>query len=261
MRFVFPTGKYEAFRTSLGYDHSDLTPDSMVAQEITTFVGKYGRKFPEVTVGVGWNYDSLDQRIFPTRGLTQALGLKMVVPGAKQQYYKLTYEITNYYPIADSDRWIMSFTGNLGYGDGYGKTRTMPFYRNFIAGGTRFVRGFDENSLGPRDSLNRAFGGNVLSAGTAALIFPNPIKPDAKSVRTSLFLDAGQVYDTRYKRPLVGNSSVSRNPAGIRCSMGLSLTWHTPLAGAPLSFSLARPLKRKPGDQIRHFTFWMGTQF
>ncbi len=124
------------------------------------------------------------------------------------------------------------------------------------------MRGFDENSLGPKDSLGRAFGGNVLSAATAALIFPNPIKPDAKSVRTSLFLDAGQVYDTRSKQRVVNGTSVKRkNPTGLRYSVGLSLTWHTPFAGAPLSFSLARPLKRKPGDEIRHFTFWMGTQF
>ena len=73
----------------------------------------------------------------------------------------------------------------------------MPFYRNFYAGGTRFVRGFEENSLGPRDSLGRALGGNLLVAGSFNFIFPNPIKPDAKSVRTALFLDAGQVYDTR----------------------------------------------------------------
>lgn len=261
MRFVFPTGKYEAFRTSLGYDRSELKPDGLVAQEISDFMGKYGRHFPEFTIGLGWNYDSLDQRIFPTRGLTQALGLKAVVPGAKQQYYKLTYEITNYYPIADSDRWIMSATANLGYGDGYGKTPIMPFYRNFVAGGARFVRGFEENSLGPRDSFGRAFGGNVLSAGAVALIFPNPIKPDVKSVRTTLFLDAGQVYDTRHKRPLGSSAGNNRDLKGLRYSAGLSLTWHSPLAGAPLSFSLARPLNRKPGDQIRHFTFWMGTQF
>jgi len=76
-----------------------------------------------------------------------------------------------------------------------------------------------------------------------------------------LFLDAGQVYDTRYRERSVGNATLKRNPAGLRYSAGLSLTWHTPLAGAPLSFSLAKPLKRKPGDEVRYFTFWMGTQF
>jgi outer membrane protein insertion porin family len=116
-------------------------------------------------------------------------------------------------------------------------------------------------SLGPKDSLGRSFGGNALVAASASIIFPNPIKPDLRSVRTALFLDAGQVYDTRYRRKLVNNVSVSRNSQGLRYSVGVSLTWHTPLAGAPLSFSLAKPLNAKPGDEKRHFNFWMGTQF
>ncbi len=261
LRFVFPVGKYEALRVTGGYDNTHLKQDALVAREISSFINKYGTQFNEFTLGLGWNYDSLDQRIFPTRGMTQALGLRTVVPGAKQQYYRLSYDINTYYPILSSDTWIMSFSGNTAYGDGYGKTPVMPFYRNFTAGGSRFVRGFAENSLGPKDSIGRSFGGNVLVAATAAIIFPNPIKPDLKSVRTSLFLDVGQVYDTRHKERSVGNAAFNGNPAGLRYSAGLSLTWHTPLAGAPLSFSLAKPLKRKPGDEVRYFNFWMGTQF
>ncbi|MBP6104506.1 MAG: outer membrane protein assembly factor BamA [Gammaproteobacteria bacterium] len=261
LRLLFPVGKYEALRVSAGYDDTHLKQDRFVAPEISNFINKYGTQFNEFTVGLGWNYDSLDQRIFPTRGMTHAAGLRMVIPGAKQQYYRLSYDVNSYYPILSSDTWIMSFSGNTAYGNGYGKTPTMPFYRNFTAGGSRFVRGFAENSLGPKDTLGRSFGGNVLVAASASLIFPNPIKPDAKSVRTALFLDAGQVYDTRYRERTVGNATLKRNPAGLRYSAGLSLTWHTPLAGAPLSFSLAKPLKRKPGDEVRYFTFWMGTQF
>ena len=122
------------------------------------------------------------------------------------------------------------------------------------------LRGFEENSLGPLDSLGRAFGGNVLVAGTAALIFPNPIKPDAKSIRTALFLDAGQVYDTHIRERLLNGRPRIRRPNDIRFSVGISLTWNSPL-GAPLSFSLAKPLNAKPGDEKRAFTFWMGTQF
>ncbi len=261
LRFVLPIAKYEALRLSVGYDDSHLKPDALVAPEIASFITRFGNRFPEYTLSLGWSYDSLDKRIFPTQGLSQSLGLKTVVPGAKLQYYRLSYDVTHYHPLGSSDAWIMQLSANTAYGNGYGKTPVMPFYRNYVAGGTRFVRGFEENSLGPKDSFGRAFGGNALVAASAALIFPNPIKPDAKSVRTSLFLDLGQVYDTRTKRRLVNGRWVNPNPAGLRYSMGLSLTWHTPLAGAPLSFSLARPLKRKTGDAPRYFNFWMGTQF
>lgn len=261
VRWVFPLGRYEAFRTSIGYDDTrlQLPVFALTAAQISSFVNKYGDKFQEYMLGVGWSYDSLDQRLFPKRGLSQTFDIRAVVPGANQQYYKTSYTIAWYQPISESERWIVNLSSNLGFGNGYGKTPQLPFYRNYTAGGTRFVRGFEENSLGPKDSLGRAFGGNALVTGTAALIFPNPIKPDAKSIRTSLFLDAGQVYDTRNAPPGVVNAvQVS---SGLRYSVGISLTWHTPLGGAPLSFSLARALNAKAGDHKRPFTFGMGTQF
>jgi len=263
VRWVFPLSLYDAFRLTTGYDDTRLKIDtrSIVATEVSDFIQKNGSEFTEVKLGLGWDYDSLDQRTFPKRGMTQSLGVSTVVPGAKQQYYKLYYNIASYTPISTSELWIIGLSGNLGYGDGYGKTNQMPFYRNFTAGGTRFVRGFEESSLGPKDSTGRAFGGNALIAGTATFIFPNPIKPDIKSLRTALFFDAGQVYDTRYRTKIVNGVVVKRNPQGLRYSVGLSLTWHTPLGGAPLSFSLAKPLNVKKGDAVRHFNFWMGTQF
>ena len=96
-------------------------------------------------------------------------------------------------------------------------------------------------------------------AGTISLIFPTPFKPDTKAVRTALFLDVGQVYDTRYKERLVNGVSVSRNPAGLRYSAGIAVTWHSPMG--PLAFSLAKPLKVKKGDEKRCFSFSAGTSF
>jgi len=264
VRFLFPMDVYEFFRVNFGYDNTSIKLDRRVrtAQEILNFTNTYGNKFTEFTVGLGWTYDSLNLRMFPTRGMSQSAGVRFVIPGARQQYYKLSYDITKYIPVSDNEHWIIGLMGNLGFGDGYGKTPVMPFYRNFTAGGTRFVRGFEEASLGPKDSLGRAFGGNLLVAATASFIFPNPIKPDAKSIRTALFFDAGQVYDTRNRTTIVNGVQVNRNPkGGLRYSVGVSLTWHTPLGGAPISFSLAKALNRKPGDDVRAFNFMMGTQF
>lgn len=263
-RWVLPVSKYEALRFSVGYDDTRLKVDAdrrYVAQEIEDFLDQFGTQFVEFMIGVGWNYDSLDQRIFPKSGISQSAGIRAVMPGANQQYYKLSYDMHSYFPLSESERWIISLSTNLGYGNGYGKTPRMPFYRHYTAGGTRFVRGFEENSLGPKDSFGRAFGGNVLVAAAVSLIFPNPVNPEAKAVRTALFLDAGQVYDTRYRQKVVNGVTVTRNPQGLRYSVGLALSWHTPLGGAPLSFSLAKPLNVKPGDKTRPFTFWMGTQF
>lgn len=261
VRFVFPMGKYDAFDISLGYDNTHLKIDQLyAARELADFTRQYGSKFDEYVLGFGWRYNSLDQRIFPKRGLMQSFSFRFALPGAKQQHYKATYEISWFQPVSDNERWIVNLSSTLGYGNGYGKTSKMPFYRHFFAGGTRYVRGFEENSLGRKDSLGRAFGGNALVAGTAALIFPNPIKPDAKSVRTALFFDAGQVYDTHNRKEHNNALRSKHRSNGLRYSVGVSLAWHSPL-GAPLTFSLAKPLNVKVGDEKRTFTFWMGTQF
>lgn len=278
-RWIFPLSRFSAFRAGIGFDdiRLKLPKDRFeVAREVLFFTDRFGKRFEEGVVNVGWMYDSRDQPLFPRRGMSHALTLRTVVPGANQRYYRITLDSTLYQPIACSERWILSFNGNLGYGDGYGRYsngqhRFLPFYRNFFAGGSHFVRGYEENSLGPKETLQgpdkkaffgpRAIGGNTLIAGSVSLIFPNPIVPDAKSVRTALFFDAGQVYDTRFRHTKLNGQEVSRNPQGLRYSVGLSLTWHTPLGGAPLTFSLAKPLNAKKGDKKRYFTFWMGGQF
>lgn len=259
-RWAFPMSKYDSVSLSLGYDDTHVRlSNKFAAAEIVAFTEEFGTTYQEVTVGLGWRHDSLDQRIFPKCGLMQSAGVSVTVPGSTLMYYKASYDFAWFYPLTESERWIVNLSSTLGFGNGLGKTPELPFYRHFYAGGTRFVRGYEENSLGPKDSRGRAYGGNALIAASANFIFPNPIKPDIKCVRTALFFDAGQVYDTR--NPVVLNGQVFNHKVnGVRYSVGVSLTWHSPL-GAPLTFSLAKPLNKKPGDQTRSFNFWMGTQF
>ena len=119
------------------------------------------------------------------------------------------------------------------------------------------MRGFEERSLRPRSSLGQPFGGNVVIDGRAQIIFPPPFVPDTKTVRVALFLDAGQVYDTHNKKTLLDND---RNPTGIRYAAGLAFVWNTPL-GVPVALSVAYPINKKPGDDVRVLAFSLGTQF
>jgi len=257
LRFAFPLGRYDAFNAGIGYDYTHLKLDKGSALELVNFTQRYGTKFPEAYVDVGWHYKNLNQRIFPTCGMSHGIGLKAVLPGAKLTYYRATYEFAWYHPLSADERWVVNVNSALGFGNGYGRTPVMPFYRNFFAGGSRFVRGFAENSLGPKDSVSRAFGGNALAAGTLALIFPNPIKPDAKSIRTALFLDAGQVYDTRNQLEVINGTTINHKSNGFRYSAGVSVSWNSPFG--LLTVSLAQPLNAKPGDSKQPFTFSVGT--
>ncbi len=95
------------------------------------------------------------------------------------------------------------------------------------------------------------FGGNLKTEASIELITPTPFVKDARMLRTAVFFDLGNVFDTaRGFDPEVDE---------LRYSLGASLTWVTPLA--PLSFIYAMPIDEKSGDRTRRFEFQLGSTF
>jgi outer membrane protein insertion porin family len=82
------------------------------------------------------------------------------------------------------------------------------------------------------------------------VIFPAPFLADVQSVRTSAFIDAGNVYSTYDDNFDVGE---------LRYSAGVALEWVSPLGA--LTFSLAQPLNAQDDDQTQQFQFSLGATF
>ena len=93
--------------------------------------------------------------------------------------------------------------------------------------------------------------------GGAELIFPVPFVTDQRSLRTVLFLDAGNVFDTYCfdDNPTCGDVDLGE----IRYSAGVGLSWLTALG--PLGFSLGTALNDKSGDDTQFFQFTLGQTF
>ena len=146
-----------------------------------------------------------------------------------------------------SRRTTFRAKGELGWGEGYGDTEELPFYKNFFAGGTNTVRGFESRSLGPRDA--RApfdpIGGDKRVLGNLEYIFPLPGE-EQESMRLSLFVDAGQVYGP--------DDDVDLDL--LRYSTGLAFNWLSPVG--PLALSYATPLNDESGDELERFQFSLG---
>ena len=111
------------------------------------------------------------------------------------------------------------------------------------------MRGYEENTLGPRDSNNRPLGGNIRITGGAEMIFPLPFLKEFKQVRFAAFFDAGNVYASG--EPFSFNE--------IRYSTGLSGIWISPFG--LVSVSIARPIGDKMGDETQPFQFTFGSTF
>jgi outer membrane protein insertion porin family len=114
----------------------------------------------------------------------------------------------------------------------------------------------------------RALGGNMLVEGSLELIFPTPFIEDRRSVRSVVFLDAGNTFtDECYvpsdqDLPTFTSHPYCENGLSadkIRLSTGVGLTWVTAIG--PLTFTYSIPLNEKEGDRTEGFEFTLGQVF
>ncbi len=102
-----------------------------------------------------------------------------------------------------------------------------------------------------------AFGGNVLIQGGAEILFPLPFIKDQRSVQTTFFLDAGNVFDTDCGATQLNCYGVDIDR--INASVGFGLTW---ISGfGPMTFSIAEPFKENEYDRSEVFQFSLGQTF
>ncbi len=247
MVYGFPLNEFDRFSVSFDVEQLDINLGRDPSDEVEKFVEQEGKDFTSFKTTLGWSHDTRNRAIFPTRGGLQSASLELAVPGGDLNYYKLNYRQLRYFPLTKA--LIILLKGDFGYGDGYGHTSELPFFKNFFAGGSRTVRGFEDNTLGPRDSNNDPIGGNLKVIGNLELIFPVPFLEDKRSIRMSGFVDAGNVFD--------GFNDF--DVADIRFSVGLGAQWLSPIGA--LTFSLAKPLNDESNDDTQFFQFSFGSTF
>ena len=264
VNFGYPIDDYQRLNFSAGYENLRIKigTSTTVPQEILDFVALEGDVYDQFLMTTSWSDNHLNRGLLATDGFSQSLSLELGAPGSDINYYKLRYRGQRYFPIDENKHWVLSFKTTLGLGDSFGATSAMPFFKNFYAGGFSSVRGFKNNTLGPRaDGTNGnqdPLGGNVLVAGSAELIFPMPGAEDSTSVRTLLFFDLGSVFDTKCSTSNPNCADQVRYQ-DMSASVGVGLSWLTFVG--PMSFSLARAVREQALDQTETFQFSLGRTF
>ena len=130
----------------------------------------------------------------------------------------------------------------------------LPFFENFYAGGVRSIRGFRDNTVGPRYPVpgNTGFrgqprGGALKTTGSVEMYFPTLL--DTPAARVSAFVDFGSVFE-----------DIDAFDAGkLRASTGVALLWRAPVG--PISISYAFPLVKEDSDETERLQFTFGGAF
>jgi outer membrane protein insertion porin family len=229
------------------YDGSNgyTSPD-----RIRQYVNEFGDTSRTLLASAGWAKDTIDSRLYPTKGSVNRIAGELALPGGNIHYYKLNFQHQHYFPL--TRRYTLATNAEFGVANGI-NGRPLPFFKNLYAGGIGSVRGYEGNTLGTVGTMDlttdERLGGNRRLIGNAEFLFPMPGVGQDKSLRLGAFVDAGQVWATGEQMSL----------GDLRYSTGLSVAWGSPMG--PLKFSFAQPLNKKSTDKVQRIQFQMGTMF
>ncbi|HUR39856.1 MAG TPA: outer membrane protein assembly factor BamA [Verrucomicrobiae bacterium] len=246
LTYGIPVSEYSTLRAGFGIEDTALTTFPNSSTNILRFAVENGTRYVTYEARTGFTRDTRNRTFFADRGMLNQLDLDIVIPGSDLEYYRASYRHQQYVPLVFGA--FIEFNARVGLMDGYGDTDPPP-YENFLAGGSRTVRGYRESSLGPRED-QIPIGGRFQMATQTEVIVPTPLESDGKSTRASLFYDVGNVFaepgDFDYK--------------DLRQSAGVAFTWYTPFLGI-LDLSYAFPLNDDVGDRLDRFQITFGTPF
>jgi outer membrane protein insertion porin family len=244
MRFGVPITEADTINYGIGYEKTKISTFDDSPLLYIDYVATFGENNDAILGTVGWSRDTRDSLIYPTKGTLHKVAAEVGIPGGSLNYYRITQQYQRYFPI--SRNYTLMLNGELGYGDGYGDTPTLPFFKNFFVGGVNSLRGFRVFTVGPKDAQGNPRGGNRKVLGNAELLFPFPGLAGERSARMSVFLDTG-----------VATDRFELNE--MRVSTGLAVLWISPMG--PLKVSFGVPVKQVEGDKKQIFQFTFGGAF
>jgi outer membrane protein insertion porin family len=281
--YGYPISERQVVRFGGSWQHVELATSNFSSQQLQDWISSngdpiggnfgsfdiIGSRYRVFELTAGWNFDSRDRVLFPTKGASHRLSFSATVPGSEVEWFTAEYDYEQYLriPLPLANRIPLRFHTRLGFGTALGDTTALPPNKRFFLGGSDSVRGFDVATLGPRDSLGNPYGGDLSLSGQFEAILPIPERFRA-SARATVFLDFGQNYDlgdTRFTDKGGFPADYSFDFGQMRASVGIGVEWLAPLG--LFRFSYAFPLRYRNsteldyGDDIEGFQFEIGKTF
>jgi len=255
LKFGVPYTEVDRVFFGSGFEMYEINVTTNTPQPYQDYANAWGVTTPpggrvqtyNIPATVGWARDGRDSALIPSKGSLQRLSGEVGTPLGNLLFYQLNAQYQLYHSFSKGN--ILSFNGEIGYGEGYG-SKPFPITKNYFVGGIGSVRGYAPGSLGPQ-YYNTTTGTWLPTGGQSKIVtnveytFPVPGSGVDKTLRLFGFVDGGNTFQTIN---LV-----------LRYSYGVGLSWISPLG--PLKFSYGIPINAQANDNIQRLQFQVGTAF
>ncbi len=232
----------DSIKADLYYDFSvvktrDVQPDIVLSREDTGSLIISGLR-PEFI------YDTRDNPFDAKKGILAGLSFKFAssVFFSQTDFLKSLLYVNKYMSL--SKRIVLAVSLRGGAAEGLRNTSSLPIVERFFLGGRTTVRGYDQDTLGPKGADGTPLGGNAFLMGNFEL------RTDVgRGFGIVTFVDTGNVFDK------IQDMSVT----GLKYTTGLGLRYNTPVG--PIRVDYGVKLNRLKGESFGALHFSIGQAF
>jgi outer membrane protein insertion porin family len=254
LRLGFPTSEFGAVGLRYTFRIDKITPFGDAPLAIEQSQGTANTS----SIGYSYDYNTLDDPIKPTKGVTFDLSQDFAGFGGTLKYLRTESSFSVRKKLF-WDEFVGKFSLSAGYIDAYGG-QSVRLNERFFKGGDSF-RGFQLAGIGPRvinEGSRGAIGGNAYAIGTAELRLPDYLPADY-GISTSLFTDFGTLGHIDAGVTCISKSSSTciKDNLAMRASAGLAIGWKSPFG--PVEIDLGLPFIKQSYDKTQIIRFSAGT--
>jgi outer membrane protein assembly complex protein YaeT len=190
---------------------AQLSPDDEGKTDVAALVGEI-------------LHDARDDFLDPWSGVLGDVILEYAAQGlgSETEYVKAEIAVRRYINFMDS--MVLAGLLRVGRVTAYGQSEEVIISKRFFLGGQNSVRGYQLDSLGPKDVNGDPIGGNYMVNANLELRYPL-----FRTLRGVVFLDSGSVW-------LENAANPEDEEFNLRASAGGGLRWTSPIGPLSLDF-------------------------
>ncbi|MBI5408972.1 MAG: outer membrane protein assembly factor BamA [Nitrospirae bacterium] len=231
----------KGLKAGLSYEYSfvdtkDVAPGVILSREDSGTLG-IGSVSPSLF------YDTRDDPFDPSRGSLNGVVVKLASTAllSETEFIKGTFQSSWFIPLPKKIVFAFSLRGGAGYS--YDNIKELPLVERFFLGGRTTVRGYTNDTLGPKAEDGTPTGGNIFALTNAEFRIPL-----GKGFGLVTFLDAGNVWQ------LAENIE-----AELKYTTGAGLRYKTPVG--PIRIDYGHKMNKEPDESSGEVHFSFGHAF